>query len=411
LVEAGAATIALAAKEQELLELRAEQERLRLALQSTQAQLLQAQTVAQAGVPTVWLYGLGALLLLLLGGVGYAYRSGRLLLARSAAATQTPWWASTLPGDSAAQSKADIAPAQSVAATAVESRADAAPAAPVALPPNAASEPSAAAALSSAWLDADGVTGLEVAEGRASMFGEVAISALDRAALIETWQQVEFFESIAQRTQAMEVLKVFVIAHARSSEAPYLRWLALAARAGDAAALAEATRFYENHFQRIAPRIEVIESGLGLEHDTALLQTLQAQWPQPTAAAVIERALASQPDDPGSDLTIRTLAAFDDLLTLTGVLEVLQSAPLPMLDLSFAPAPEPAASSGPAPGLPTLPGSIPLQAWPGADSVSVAAAEARKPDPMALDFDLGRLDWESGKDGAEPGSRPPPSKP
>ena len=399
LADVGAVANALAAKEQELLGLRAEQEQLRLALQSTQAQLLQVQTAAQAGVPAMWLYGLGSLLLLLLGGVLYAYRSGRLLLARPAAATQTPWWASTLPGDAATQSKADLAPVQSVTPNGLETRADAAPAAPVAMPPDAAFEPSAAAARSSAWLDADGVMGLEVAEGQASMFGEVAISVLDLGALIEVWQQVEFFESIAQRTQAMEVLKLYVTGHARASEAPYLRWLALAAQAGDATALGEATRFYEHHFQRIAPRTEVIDSGLGLEHDTALLQTLQAQWPQPTAAVVIERALASQPGDPSSELTVRTLAAFDDLLTLSGVLEALLHAPLPMLDLGFAPAP--AASSGSAP---TLPGSIPLQTWPSADSVSVAAVEAPKPDPLSIDFDLGSLDWE-------PGPRPPSGKP
>jgi len=412
LAEVGAAPNAIPSNEQELLALRAEQERLRLALQSTQAQLLQAQ--AQAGVPAIWFYGLGALLLLLLGGVLFAYRSGRLWLARPAATTQTPWWVSTLPGDSAAPPKGDIAPAQSDAATAAEPHADvapAAPAAPVAIHPNRATEAPAAAALPPAWMDVDGVMGLEVAEGRASMFGEVAISVFDLGALIETWQQVEFFESIAQRTQAMEVLKRYVTGNARASEAPYLRWLALAAQDTDPAGLGEATRFYENHFQRIAPRTEVIESGSGLEHDAPLLQTLQAQWPQPTVAVVVERALASQPGDPDSELRVRTLAAFDDLLTLAGVLEVLQNAPHPMLDLSFAPAPTPAASRGAVPGLPSLSGSIPLQTWPGADSVSVASPEARKPDPLSIDFDLGSLDWEPGKESAEPGPRRPSGKP
>jgi len=414
LAGAGTAPGALTATEQELLQLRAEQERLRLALQSTQAQLLQVQAQAQAGVPAIWLFGSGALLLLLLGGVWFAYRSGRWLPSRPAAAAPTPWWVSTLPRESAAQSQRDVAPSQSVAAAAVETRSAAAPAAPVAIHPNAATAPPAADAPSSAWLEADGIAGLEVAEGRASMFGEVAISALDRGALIETWQQVEFFESIAQRSQAMEVLKRYVVGHARSSEAPYLRWLALAAQDDDPAWLGEATRFYENHFQRIAPRTEAIESGLGLEHDAALLQTLQAQWPQPTAAVVIERALASQPGGPGTELTVRSLAAFDDLLTLADVLELLQHSPVPMLDLGFAPASEPApptVPSGPALSLPTLPGSMPSQTWPGVDSVPVAAADARKSDPLSIDFDLGSLDWESGKEGAEPGTRTPSGKP
>ncbi|WP_029462491.1 hypothetical protein [Serpentinimonas barnesii] len=413
LAEVGTAPGAPTATEQELLQLRAEQERLRLELQSTQAQLLQMQAQAQAGVPAIWLFGAGALLLLLLGGGWFAYRSGRWLPSRPAAVAPTPWWVSTMPGDAAAQSQGAIVPAQTVPAPALDARrADAAPAAPavpaaalvVSSDPATAAPAPTAAAVPPSWLDVDGVMGLEVAEGRASTFGEVDISALDLAALIETWQQAEFFESIAQRTQAMEVLKRYVTEHARASEAPYLRWLALAAQDDNPAWLGEATQFYEHHFQRIAPRTESIEAGLNLEHDARLLQTLQAQWPQPTAAVVIERALASQPGDPDSELTVRTLAAFDDLLTLSGVLEVLQNSPLPMLDLSFGPAPAPTASSETVAGLPTLPGAIALQSWPSADSVPVAAANPPKPDPLSIDFDLGSLDWE-------PGSRPPSGKP
>jgi len=405
LAEVGAAPTALTAQEQELQVLRAEQEQLRLALQSTQAQLLQMQAQAQLGVPTAWLYGLGALLLLLLGGALYAHRSGRLLLSRPPAATPAPWWESTLP-DQAIQSKPGFEPSQPVV-TPVNAPAPVPVPVPVPVPDSlghdaeaanpaaraqtpvlpavglpAASAPAAApsptpAALTMDWLDADAVTGLEVAEGRASMFAEVPVAVLDLRALVEAWQQVEFFESIAQRTQAMEVLKAFVAGHARASEAPYLRWLVLAAQAGDASELAEATRFYENHFQRMAPRTEAILAQRGLEHNGALLQTLQAQWPQPAAAAVIERALASQPGEPGGELTVRTLAAFDDLITLADVLDAVLNPPMPMLDLGFAPAPsEPAAPAAP------------------------------KSDPMSIDFDLGQLDRGDGKAAAKPDPDP-----
>jgi len=402
LAEVGAAPTALTAQEQELQVLRAEQEQLRLALQSTQAQLLQIQAQAQAGVPAAWLYGLGALLLLLLGGALYAHRSGRLLLSRPAAATPpAPWWESTLP-DQAIQSKPGFEPSLPMAApvnapapvavpvlaspgSVAETTNPAARAQTSALPAvgaPAASAPAVAptrtpAALSSDWLDADAVTGLEVAEGRASMFAEVPVAVLDQRALVEAWQQAEFFESIAQRTQAMEVLKAFVAGHARASEAPYLRWLVLAAKAGDASELAEATRFYENHFQRMAPRAEAILAQRGLEHNVALLQTLQAQWPQSAAAAVIERALASQPGEPGGELTVRTLAAFDDLLTLADVLDAVLNPPMPMLDLGLAP-----------------------------DPSAPAAPAAPKSDTMSIDFDLGQLDWGQGKAAAKPDPDP-----
>ena len=402
LAEVGAAQNVLAAPEQELLALRAEQEQLRLALQSTQAQLLQMQTQAQAGVPAAWLYGLGALLLLLLGGALYAHRSGRLLLSRPAAATPAPWWETTLP-DQAMQTKPGFEPSQPLIgpagasapaavpvsaglgsdaeATNQAARAEESTVQPMGGPP-AVSGPALApttqapAALPLDWLDVDAVAGLDVVEGRASMFVEVPVAVLDLRALIEVWQQAEFFESIAQGTQAMEVLKAFVAGHARASEAPYLRWLALAAQTGNASELAEATRFYENHFQRIAPSTEAILAQRGLEHNVALLQTLQAQWPQTGAAAVIERALASQPGEPGSVLTVRTLVAFDDLLVLTDVLDALLNPPIPMLDLGLAPEPEPTPHQPPTP--------------------------ASKPDPMSIDFDLGQLDWGDGKAAAKP---------
>jgi len=402
LAEVGAAQNVLAAPEQELLALRAEQEQLRLALQSTQAQLLQMQTQAQAGMPAAWLYGLGALLLLLLGGALYAHRSGRLLLSRPAAATPAPWWETTLP-DQAMQTKPGFEPSQPLIgpagasapaavpvsaglgsdaeATNQAARAEESTVQPMGGPP-AVSGPALApttqapAALPLDWLDVDAVAGLDVVEGRASMFVEVPVAVLDLRALIEVWQQAEFFESIAQGTQAMEVLKAFVAGHARASEAPYLRWLALAAQTGNASELAEATRFYENHFQRIAPSTEAILAQRGLEHNVALLQTLQAQWPQTGAAAVIERALASQPGEPGSVLTVRTLVAFDDLLVLTDVLDALLNPPIPMLDLGLAPEPEPTPHQPPTP--------------------------ASKPDPMSIDFDLGQLDWGDGKAAAKP---------
>ena len=234
------------------------------------------------------------------------------------------------------------------------------------------------------WIDADAVTGLEVAEGRASMFVEVPVAALDLRTLIEAWQQAEFFESIAQPSQAMEVLKSFAVGHARASEAPYLRWLALAAQAADASQVAEATRFYENHFQRIAPSIDAIQAQRGLEHNVALLQTLQAQWPQPAAAAIIERALASQPGEVGGELNLRTLAAFDDLIALADVLDEVLNPSMPMLELGFSVSTAPVLSEPTAPAVPAAP----------------------KPDPMSIDFDLGQLDWSFGKAAAKPDAKP-----
>lgn len=165
---------------------------------------------------------------------------------------------------------------------------------------------------------------------------EPAVAALDLAALHELWERVDFFEDLGQIADAVAALRSFVLAHPRASEAPYLRWWRLASEHGLDARLAQAT--YEQHYHRLL-------QGDGrrgtLLDDAALLQRLQAEWPGQQARATVEQALASQPDAEGQALlAVRSLAAFDDLITLHGVLDL-----LPLLPMTEAGAPAPAASA------------------------------------------------------------------
>ena len=441
--------------QQELQALRAEQERMQLALQTLNAQLLQAQAQAQAQPP--WPayagYGLGALALLLLGGLWFGLRSGRLVLAGKTKKAEMPWWESsrtapTADPDSGLPARASAAPASASASASAGPGPEAleatraadlplaaqfpdlltpyapapaletapAPVLPTARPaPTAVPAPAPASAASApavydfpVWLPGEAVEGLEVAEGRASMFTEVPVSALDVGQLSDAWQQIEFCESIGQQRQAMELLKAFVTEHPRASEAVYLRWLALAGQYGNDAERSEAIRFYENHFLRLAPGLEAILATHGLDEDSAMLQRLQREWPQPAAQQLLEQALGSQPGDPQSPLTVRTLAAFDDLIHLLGVLQGLASSTPPTLD---------AALSAPMPwhalddlGLPPL--QTPAAAAPtklGSGSAAPAA------DPMSIDFDFSRFDWEGKTDAPKPShddeSTPPSGKP
>lgn len=154
------------------------------------------------------------------------------------------------------------------------------------------------------------------------------------AALHELWERVDFFEDLGQITDAVAALRSFVLAHPRASEAPYLRWWALATDHGLDARLAQTT--YEQHYHRL---LQADGRRGTLLDDAALLQRLQSQWPTAEARATLEAALASQPDAQGQALlAVRSLAAFDDLITLHGVLDL-----LPLLPMT-EPAPAPVAA-------------------------------------------------------------------
>jgi len=221
-----------------------------------------------------------------------------------------------------------------------------------------------------------------------------SVMTLDVAALHDLWEQVDFFDSLGHAGDAIAALSAFVRAHPRASEAPYLRWWTLARRHGQDSRTLQT--LYEQHYQRL---LVVDETDAGLEADAALMQALTAAWPGEQARAIVVAALASQPGDPGSPLHVRTLAAFDDLITLHGVLGL-----LPML----GPMPEAAAmkAGGDAvPGVAAVASAAPASAADGLDFEMPDIAEVVPPSKAAgdttsatpgadegLDFDLSG--WE-----------------
>jgi hypothetical protein len=292
-----------AAVEQELAALRAEQQRLLAAIESLNRELTDARQSRNDG----WLYALAGLALALAGVLLWLLRQRPSGVAPATAGGSVPWW--TIPAgrqdEPAGALASKVARAESDAGTAGSD-------VPAPVSTGLASVPAAGSAA------AEHLAGLEVNEAGASVLLETPIAILDMAALHDLWERADFFESLGQAGDAIAALSAFVRAHPRASEAPYLRWWTLARRHGlDSRTL---QTLYEQHYHRL---LVVDDADAGLEADAALMQALTATWPGEQARAIVVAALASQPGDPGSPLHVRTLAAFDDLITLHGVLDLL----------------------------------------------------------------------------------------
>lgn len=332
----------------ELEQLKAEQERLRLAMETMNAQLAQAQADRYSN-PVV--YGLGAAVVALLGGLWVLLRRRRTSEPEALPGAANPWWETSLPPEAGPSDLPDTeAPRTQV--------------------PDGGGPASRVAPVASAAGD---VEGLEVQEARESMFREVPVSPLDMDALTGLWQRVDFFESLGQYGDAIELLKQFTANVPRASEAPYLRLLAMASAHGSEDDRRTAQALYEHHFQRLVP---AATSRGRLDDDAVALNALSQAWRSPEARAWIEAALSSQPGDLSAPLVVRTADAFDDLLTLWGVLDVLDTLP-------------PEGRPGPqTEGTPPPPG-------PGAGVVSASAAA---PAVVAPDLSLDFQAWTSVND-------------
>ena len=279
--------------QQELQQLRDEQQRMRLAMETMNRQLAEAQ---QSRYSNPMIYGLGALALLLAGGLVWLARK-RNQTPALADSQADPWWTVGEPEIEQASTEA------------------------LALAPQVQGETVSTASVASDTMEAE-LPGLQVSETSESVFLETPISKIEVHSLVDLWQQVAFFESLGQHAEATYALQTFVRQFPRGSEAPYLFWLKLADQQDDDKAYSQAQALYEQHFHRLVP-VNAGSAPLDLTDDANFMRQLALAWKEGSALELIERALVSQPGDPASALQVRTAQSFDDLLVLHGVLEAL----------------------------------------------------------------------------------------
>jgi len=275
----------VAAMEQELQGMRSEQERLRVAIETVNAQLAQAQSDRYSSSVVYVLLGL---LVALLAALLVVMRRRREVAPTDTGPVPT-WWSQATSEDSLQ----GTVPAQD----------------------------SARAALTD-FADLDAMKGLEVLEpGASTLVGAPVRTPPNLDALLDLMQQVEFFESIGQTGDAIATLQSFTQAFPGMSELPYLLWLHRGLESGDAAVVDAAQRQYQTDYGRLPPSFGVVTPGL--DTDKVFAEQLCEVWPTLGARNLIEMSLWSQPGDPVAYWQVRTPTAARDLLLLLGMLDVM----------------------------------------------------------------------------------------
>lgn len=340
----------LASMEAELKALREQQAGLQASMAALTAQI---QAERDELAPKSLLYALAAALVL--AGAALAW----LLTERKRQrATQgqgdLPWWQSVQDSGGVASLPASTPSAPTLAA---------APAAPV----------TQAAAVAFPEVDDNAMAALHVNEATESSFAAFTEDApVSLEALLDLVQQVEFFESLQQNTEATLVLEQFVEEHPSSCELPYLLMMQHAQAQGDTERLRELARRFELAFGAQAPDVTCYTPGVaGLDTQSKFIDVLTRFWPDEQVLGLLRNTVLAPP---GTGLLEKhSLQAFEDALLLYSVAHTL----LGDTDLR-APGPAPEA----------------VASWvaPAAGAVAAVAAPVPAPAPVesdgGLDLDL-----------------------
>lgn len=205
--------------------------------------------------------------------------------------------------------------------------------------------------------------------------------------LFDIQQQAEFFVSVGEHDQAVQVLKKHIAAHLETSPSAYLELLRLYHKLGRSDDFAQLRAQFCRHFNAQVPEFSAFSrQGKTLEHYIDALAAIEAEWTASSVVLLLEKFLFLR--DGRAAVAPFDLAAFDDLLLL---LAIAQTTPASargavsarMRTTPIAPPPDSAPDST---------ASVSSGRKPSAPAAPVAAAVDLPLDSLAasLEFDFGQ---------------------
>ncbi|WP_298213137.1 hypothetical protein [Acidovorax sp.] len=136
--------------------------------------------------------------------------------------------------------------------------------------------------------------------------------------LFDIQQQADFFVSVGEHQQAIEVLKSYIAEHSETSPLAYLELLRLYHALGRVEEFAQLREQFMQSFNAQVPDFSGFHrTGRALYHYTDALADIEAEWTTPVVLPVLEKLLFRRTGDEAVEPF--DLAAYDDLLLLLAI--------------------------------------------------------------------------------------------
>lgn len=297
------------ALESSVLSLRAQAQKNQLAIKDLSTQLEKAQSERYANM---LVYGLGVLLLLALAAMAYWWR--RASLARLDHEQALPWWRKSKPQEQGWSNS--LRDAGAVAAPLEpESEKDnfSHSKAPVPVEPGFAPGKRLP---SFGYVESSSPAAIEVREDFSNSMPQIA-RTVKAEELVDVQQQADFFMSLGQHEQAIEVLRSHIGGNVDTSALVYLDLFDLYHQLGRKDDYEALRDDFNEQFNAKVPAFDLYtDASPGLEVYETAMSRIEALWPSSKALELIEESIFRKPD--GSTKAF-DLGAYRELLLLYGV--------------------------------------------------------------------------------------------
>ena len=312
---------ALRKLETELTQFRASASRNQAATAELQRQV---QEMEADRLPSWMVYGLGGALAVALGLCGWLWRRSD----RAASKSERSWREAVAVSSRRADepSVVDLETVEEVVAPPTDRWGR--PLTPAATPPVAAPMPVVQAVAAENAAEPGEVSledaGFEPAPTAAPAAQAPLHHIINPEELFDIQQQAEFFVSVGEHDQAVEVLRQHIAQHEETSPVAYLDLLRLYRTLSRAADFNALRQQFMRHFNAHVPEFSAFDRlGKPLDQYLDALAEIEAEWSSPNVLHVLEKHMFYRPGD--TRKAPFDLAAFDDLLLLLAIAQTTPS--------------------------------------------------------------------------------------